>query len=160
MSSEPSSDASAMRAWVMKIGDTRPAIAMASDTGVTGGQGQFAQLLKRGVHRRLPPFRHAVPHSMVRGAMRLAARSGSSMGDGIGDLPGALPTPSRRVDVAVSRPHRGAHVPAVGGGTSPAASRCSAISAAFSSAAAGSRDSIAAATRRCSSARSDLSCDS
>jgi conjugative relaxase-like TrwC/TraI family protein len=40
---------------------------------------------------------------------------------------------------------------------SPAASRCWAIRAALSSAAAGSRDSIAAATRRCSSARSDLS---
>ena len=59
--------------------------------------------------------RQAVPHNMVRGAMRMAARFGSSAGKRVGDLLGALPAQSRRGDVAVGRPRCGAHVPAVGG---------------------------------------------
>ena len=56
-----------------------------------------------------------------------------------------LPAHPRRDDVAVRRPRACAHVPLECRGRSPAASKCSAINAAFSSADAGSCASIAAA---------------
>ena len=84
--------------------------------------------------------------------LRRAARRRS--GDARSQLSRAAPR-SRLVDHAPARmcqPYAACR--------SPAVSRCSAISAAFSSTDPGSRSWMAAARRRCHSARSDFSCDS
>ena len=59
--------------------------------------------------------RQAVPHSMVRGAMRIGYPVGVLGGQCVGDLSGALPAQSRSCDITVGRPCCGAHVPAVRG---------------------------------------------
>ncbi len=59
--------------------------------------------------------RQAIPHNMVRGAMRMCCAVWVVGRKTVGDLLGALPTQLRRGDVAVGGPCCGAHVPAVGG---------------------------------------------
>ena len=83
---------------------------------------------------------------MVRGAMRMAVRLGSSAGNA-----SAIFRARSQLSRAAAMSRLVDHVPArmcqpYAACRSPAASRCSAISAAFSSAEAGSRASIAAAT--------------
>ena len=91
--------------------------------------------------------------------MRIAAGPGRRRA-AVGDLAGPLPTHPRRGDVAVGRPRAGAHMPAEGG-----------VEIAGGLQVLGDQGrvlvdrrrvtcSIAAASRRCNSARSDLSCDS
>ena len=100
-----------------------------------------------------------VAHGMVRGAMRIDSWSGvvgsaSAMRRARSQLSRAAAM-SRLVDHAPARlcqPYAAR--------SSPAACRCSAISAAFSSTDPGSHSWIAAARRRCHWARSDFSCDS
>ena len=106
------------------------------------------------------PSRNAVPHNRARGEMRIDNRSGSSAGSSSAtcrarrQLATAAPMSRLVAHVAARMCHANA------AWRSPADSRCSAIRAAFSSTESGARCSIAPATRRCSSARSDLSCDS
>ena len=123
---------------------------------VTGGGAQLAQFSKRSP--ATPAWtRHAVPHNMVRGAIRIAARSGSSAGSASAtwrarsQLSRAAPM-SRLVAQApracASRRRRADHR------RPPDARRSGRRSRRPSP---GHVASIAAATRRCSSARSDLS---
>ena len=116
--------------------------------------------------RKWPPIcastRQPVPHNMVRGAMRIAMRPGVLIGQCVGDLAGPLPADPRRGDITVGRPAlRRACASHMRRASSPAASRCSAISAALSSADSGcplrwlrpcadavGRDRISAVTRR------------
>ena len=108
----------------------------------------------------LPPARQAVPHSMVRGAMRIAARSRIVVGQAVGDLACALPTRPCRGDVAVGQPCTGAHVPVERRVQITRGLEVFGDQRRVFVDRSGSRCSIAAASRRCSSARSDLSCDS
>ena len=92
--------------------------------------------------------------------MRIAVRSGSSAGSA-----SAIRRARSQLTRAAAISRWVDHAPArmcqpYAARISPAACRCSAISAAFLSADSGLPDSIAAARRRCSSARSDFSCDS
>ena len=59
--------------------------------------------------------RQAIPHNMVRGRDAHGCPVGVIGRHCVGDRLGALPTQSRRGDVAVGRPRCGAHMPAVGG---------------------------------------------
>ena len=101
---------------------------------VPGGGAQLPQFLEA-VRRRCTWTRQALPHNMVRGAMRIAVRSGSSAGSASAILAGPLPTqpaPRRCRGWSTTPPARMCQPYAAR--RSPAASRCSAISAAFSSA--------------------------
>ena len=88
----------------------------------------------------------SVAHSMVRGAMRIDNWSGSSAGSR-----SAMRRARSQLTRAASRSRSADHAPArmcqpYAACSSPAASRCSAISAAFSSTEPGSRSWIAAAS--------------
>ena len=105
--------------------------------------------------------RKALPHSQARGgdAHRGAVRIVG--GQRVGDLARPLPTGPRRHNVAGGRPRSGAHVPAVRGvqitgGLQMFGDQGGVLVEPMPARVA----SIAAATRRCNSARSDLSCDS
>ena len=87
--------------------------------------------------RTVPRYRGGIsakmlPHISVRGAIRIASTIRRIGRQRIGHLERTLPTELRGGDVTVDRPPACPHVPLVGGTVrSPAASKCSAISAAF-----------------------------
>ena len=98
---------------------------------------------------------HGAGGDAHRGAVRVIG------GQRVGDLAGPLPTDPRRSDVTVGRPRTGAHVPAVcgmavTGGLQMFGDQRGILVGRFRV----SLDSMAAASRRCTSARSDFSCDS
>ena len=146
------------RAWTTNAG-TQPAIAMASDTLSPAAVARFAQFVEPGVgHAAAGEPGAGAQQRPWRDAHRRALRIGA--GQLVGDVTRVLPTGPCRGEVAVGQPGAGAHVPVNAACRSPAALRCSAIRAAFSSADSGARCSMAAASLRCSSARSALSWDS
>ena len=113
-----------------KVSSTSPAMAMASDAWSPKAVQSSRNSSKRSPAARVDskgdPAQHGARSNAHGHPIRFVG------GQCIGDLPRALPTQSRRSDVAVDRHAPGSHVPAESGVTSPAASRCSAISAAFS----------------------------
>ena len=82
---------------------------------VPGGGAQLPQFVEAVTGHVAIWTRKAVPHNMVRGAMRMAARSGSSAGNASATWRARSQLSTRRGDVAVGRPRSGAHVPAVRG---------------------------------------------
>jgi hypothetical protein len=149
-------DASVWRAWKYSS-RTCPAVAIASETWSPAAT-HSSRSSSYPVSAPLPPVRIAVAHNSVRGAMRIVGRSGSSVGSR------SATSRARRQLVSAAllsrmfdqSPARMCHSKAAR--KSPAASRCSAINEAFSSA--GPCASIVSATCRCSRARSDFSCES
>ena len=132
-----------------------PAIPIASDALSSAAVHSSRNSSKRDEMSGWNRLPRSLPHINVRGAIRIVIRSRRVGRQRIGDLRArsqlsCAAVMSRLVDHA---PARMCHSYAAC--RSPAASRCSAISAAFWSSC-----SIAAATRLCNCARSDFSCDS
>ena len=155
--SEASFDASGR--WAVNCCATRPVMPIANER-LSPASSHSSRSSSKPVSAPLPPTRNALAHNSVRGAIRIAIRSRASSG-----RRSATSRALRQLVCAATMSRLADHVPArmcqaYAAGRSPAASRCSAIRAAFSSAESGSCCSISVANRRCNAARSDLSCDS
>ena len=155
---EANCDASSNREWTISVGEP-PAHAHRQRHLVPGGVGKFTQLVEPGVGHGAPRSQ-ALAHSSVRGAIRIAARSGRPVGQSVGDL-------SRRCQLVraavMSRwvSHvAGAHVPANARADRPPTPDVRRSARHSPRPNRGHAAWIAAASRRCSSARSAFSWDS
>ena len=132
MASDASCDASRIRRLIRVI-HHQPRHGDGQRRLVPGGGCTTAAIHRSGRPATFSWTRQAIPHNMVRGAMRIAARSGSSAGNA-----SAILRARSQLSRAAAMSRLVAHVAArmcqpYAACSSPAASRCSAISAAFSS---------------------------